>query len=75
MHHEILGRYTVDMSINDRFIVHYIHILMLKISLRQDVNIMLRAGDVQQEIDSHSKWLLADEPSELQRSQIQPIVA
>ena len=43
---------------------------MLRISLRQAVNIMLRAGNVQQEIDSHSKWVLADGPSELQRCQI-----
>ena len=43
---------------------------MLKISLRQVVNIMLRVGNVQQEIDSHSKWVLDDEPSELQGYQI-----
>ena len=43
---------------------------MLKISLRQAVNNMLRAGNVQQEIDSHLKWVLADEPSKLQWCQI-----
>ena len=50
--------------------VHYIHISMLKILLRETVSIMLRARNVQQEIDCHSKWVLADEPSELQRCQI-----
>ena len=43
---------------------------MLKASLRQAVNIVQSAGNVQQEIDSHSKWVLADEPYELQRCQI-----